>query len=149
MSYQDTLKNILNFAQSMKYKSVTKLPNFQLSQQLAGYATVSLPPPSEPVSESIIPSVAAGAFSTAFAHAILEIRAAHECSTGSISCHCASDSVRLSSQLQNVCSFLEQKYHEELRIAEQQRLVNRAKPRPAFNLVRHPMIPLGNNGFLD
>jgi hypothetical protein len=134
MSYQDSLKNILTFAQSMHSKSVMKLPS-------ADNPFIPLPA-LQPVSTST-PSAAARAFSTVFAHSVLEIRAAHESALGH---RRACSSVRLSSQLRDVGSFLEKKYHEQLRIAEQHCSANRAKHRPVFNQVCPPKNLLCNNG---
>jgi hypothetical protein len=161
MSYQDTLKNILRFAQSVDLKCSTKLHK-QSSQQLTGGAIIPSPVLSLPLPEGITPSLlhsiecspaAARALSTAFVCSALKIRTAHESAFRNIARHHCSNSSSPSSRLKNVASFLEKEYHEQLRVAERRTIeqaqqlhsAKHTKSKPVFNQVCLWFSPLRNN----
>ena len=152
MSYQDTLKNILRFAESVDSKCSKKLHK-QPSQHSTAHAIIPIPVLSLPLPDGITPALlnsiecsppAAKALSSAFVRSALKIRTAHESAFRNIAQHHFSDSNRLSSRLRNIASFMEKEYLEQLRVAER-RTVDRAqqlqspskhkKSKPVFNQV--------------
>lgn len=149
MSYQDTLHNILSFAQSIKASSkLAKPPPPRTAHRSpASLPTLSLPIP-DGISSSLLGPIACSptaalSLSQAFARSARRLRAAHESAYQELAIQVSSDPLHRVKQLNSLKSFLENQYREQLRVAEQlaidqaQQQLNsqQSKQRPAFNQV--------------